>query len=165
MIIRLSKAVMLLGLSLFAFLVTFTNITDYDSNFQFVRHVLSMDTTFEGNAAMYRAIENPTLWHLGYWGIILGEGLTFLFLFLGGLHLIKARNASAAEFHAAKGTAMIGATFGFLVWFVGFMAIGGEWFLMWQSEIWNGQQAAFRFYMSILVVMILVMQRDDELDG
>jgi predicted small integral membrane protein len=163
MLVRLSKAVMLLGLSLFAFLVTFNNVTDYESNFQFVRHVLSMDTTFEDNAAMYRAITNPALWHAGYWGIIAGEGLTFLFLFLGGIRLVRARSASAAEFHAAKGTAMIGATLGFLVWFVGFMAIGGEWFLMWQSETWNGQQAAFRFYMSILAVMILVMQRDDEL--
>ncbi|NHQ76009.1 DUF2165 domain-containing protein [Roseovarius gahaiensis] len=163
MVVRLSKAVMLFGLSLFAFLVTFNNITDYDSNFQFVRHVLSMDTTFEGNAAMYRAITNPTLWHVGYWGIIAGEGLTFLFLFLGGLRLVTARHASSHEFQAAKNMAMIGATLGFLVWFVGFMAVGGEWFLMWQSDTWNGQQAGFRFYMSILAVMILVMQRDDEL--
>jgi len=163
MIFRLSKAVMLFGLSFFAFLVTFNNITDYDSNFEFVRHVLSMDTTFEGNAAMYRAIENPTLWHAGYWGIIVGEGLTCLFLLLGGLRLVQARNASAAEFQAAKSMAMIGATLGFLVWFVGFMAVGGEWFLMWQSPTWNGQQAAFRFYMSILAVMILVLQHDEEL--
>ena len=161
--IRLCKAVMLLGLSLFAFLVTFTNITDYDSNFQFVRHVLSMDTTFEGNAAMYRAITDPTLWEIGYWGIIIGEGLTCLFLFLGGMRLLLARKAPASEFQAAKSTAMIGATLGFLVWFVGFMAVGGEWFLMWQSATWNGQQAAFRFYMSILAVTILVMQRDEEL--
>lgn len=161
--IRLCKAVMLLGLSLFAFLVTFTNITDYDSNFQFVRHVLSMDTTFEGNAAMYRAITDPTLWQIGYWGIIIGEGLTCLFLFLGGMRLLLARKAPASEFQAAKSTAMIGATLGFLVWFVGFMAVGGEWFLMWQSATWNGQQAAFRFYMSILAVTILVMQRDEEL--
>jgi predicted small integral membrane protein len=66
MTIRLGKAVMLLGLLLFAFLVTFANITDHDSNFQFVRHVLSMDTTFEGNTAWYRSVAFPTLWHIGY---------------------------------------------------------------------------------------------------
>mgnify|MGYP006281758479 CR=1 FL=1 len=163
MLVRLGKAAMVLGLALFAFLVTFNNLTDYDSNFQFVRHVLSMDTTFEGNAAMWRAITNETVWTLGYWGIIFGEGLTCLVLLLGGLRLIAARNASAAEFQSAKSLVFVGATLGFFVWFVGFMAIGGEWFLMWQSEIWNGQQAAFRFYMSILAVTILVMQRDDEL--
>jgi len=154
---------MLIGLSLFAFLVTFNNVTDYQSNFQFVQHVLSMDTTFEGNAAMYRAITTPWIWHAGYWGIILGEGLTAVFLFWGGLRLVAAREAPAGIFNQRKDIAAIGATLAFLVWFVGFMAVGGEWFLMWQSQVWNGQQAAFRFYMSILAVLIFVMLPDPEL--
>jgi len=155
---------MLLGLALFAFLVTFNNLTDYDSNFQFVRHVLSMDTTFEGNEAMYRAITTPFMWHAGYWLIIAGEGLTFVLLAWGGLQMLAARAATAAQFQRAKQMAVLGATVGFLVWFVGFMAIGGEWFLMWQSDTWNGQQPAFRFYMSILAVLIFVMQHDAELE-
>lgn len=162
MLVRLCKVVMLLGLALFAFLVTFNNITDYDSNFQFVRHVMSMDTTFEGNAAMYRAITTPWMWHAGYWGVILGEGLTCAFLLWGGLRLFAARHAPAAEFQSRKDIAVVGATVGFLVWFVGFMAVGGEWFLMWQSQVWNGQQAAFRFYMSILAVLIFVMMPDPD---
>lgn len=162
MLVRLSKVVMLLGLSFFAFLVTFNNITDYDSNFQFVRHVLSMDTTFEGNAAMYRAITTPWIWHAGYWVLILGEGLTSLFFLWGGLRLYAARHLTASEFQRRKDIAVVGATLGFLIWFVGFMAVGGEWFLMWQSEIWNGQQAAFRFYMSILAVLIFVMMPDPD---
>jgi len=164
MLVRLSKVIMLLGLALFAFLVTFNNLTDYDSNFQFVRHVLSMDTTFEGNDAMYRAIATPWMWHAGYWLIIAGEGLTFVLLTGGGLQMLAARKATAAEFQRAKQMAVLGATVGFLVWFVGFMAVGGEWFLMWQSDTWNGQQPAFRFYMSILAVLIFVMQHDAELE-
>lgn len=50
-----------------------------------------------------------------------------------------------------------------MVWFSGFMVIGGEWFVMWQSPQWNGQQAAFRFYMAILGVMIFVNQPDRDL--
>lgn len=160
MVVRLCKVAMLLGLALFAFLVTFTNITDYDSNYEFVKHVLSMDTTFPDNAAMYRAITSPALWTLGYWMIIAGEGLTCLFLAWGALRLFAARHASEAEFQSRKDVAVVGATLGFLVWFVGFMAVGGEWFLMWQSSTWNGQQAAFRFYMSILAVLIFVMMPD-----
>lgn len=165
MLVRYCKMVMVLGLSLFAFLVTFNNLTDYNSNFEFVKHVLSMDTTFEGNAAMWRAITDERAWHAAYWALIAAEGATFLLLLAGGLRLLAARSATAAEFQAAKGLAMAGATLGFLVWFVGFMAIGGEWFLMWQSEAWNGQQAAFRFYMSILAVLIFVMLPDDDLDS
>jgi predicted small integral membrane protein len=40
------------------------------------------------------------------------------------------------------------------VWFVGFIAVGGEWFPMWQFSVRNGQEAAFRFYRTILAVLI-----------
>jgi predicted small integral membrane protein len=40
------------------------------------------------------------------------------------------------------------------------MVIGGEWFSMWQLPTWNGQEAAFRFYMTILAVLIFVNQPD-----
>jgi predicted small integral membrane protein len=33
-----------------------------------------------------------------------------------------------------KGLAVVAAGLGFLVWFFGFMVIGGEWFQMWQSS-------------------------------
>jgi predicted small integral membrane protein len=52
---------------------------------------------------------------------------------------------------------------GFVVWYFGFMVIGGEWFAMWQSKSWNGQEAAFRIYMTLLVVLIFVTQPDPEL--
>jgi predicted small integral membrane protein len=156
-IVRLCKIVMVLGLAAFAFLVTFNNITDYNSNFVFVQHVLSMDTTFPDNAAMYRAITVPWMWHVGYWGIIAGEGLTFVLLLIGALRMWGALRATPEEFDRAKTITVMGATVGFLVWFVGFIVVGGEWFLMWQSE-WNGQDAAFRFYMSMLAVLIFVNQ-------
>ena len=78
---RITKLVMVLSVALFAFLVAFDNIydygiCDYGANFAFVRHVLSMDTTFLDPSLMGRAITDPMLWHLSYAAIILGEGLT-----------------------------------------------------------------------------------------
>ena len=46
---RIVKIVMLGSLALFAWLVTFDNLTDYQTNYAFVRHVLSMDATPPGN--------------------------------------------------------------------------------------------------------------------
>jgi len=155
---RLAKIAMVLCLAAFAFMVTFNNITDYNSNFEFVKHVLSMDTTFPGNKGMYRAVTNPTLWHLGYAGIILGEGLTCLLLLAGAVEMIRALSLAPQEFDARKRFVIAGATLGFLVWFFGFMVVGGEWFLMWQSGTWNGQTAAFQFYLSLLGVLIFVNQ-------
>jgi predicted small integral membrane protein len=44
----------------------------------------------------------------------------------------------------------------------GFTAIGGEWYTMWQSQVWNGQQAAFRIAPLILLTVIFVGQQDCE---
>jgi predicted small integral membrane protein len=160
MAVRYAKILMCLCLAVFAFMVTFGNITDYGSNFAFVQHVLSMDTTFPGNALMYRAITNPALWAAGYWLIIAGEGLTCLLFLLSAWQLWSARNSSGEAFDNAKSFTVLGATVGFLVWFLGFIVVGGEWFAMWQSSTWNGQEPAFRFYITILVVLIFVIQPD-----
>ncbi len=56
MLLRLSKIAMIAALAAFAFIVAYDNFVDYDSNYEFVRHVLSMDTTFPNNALMGRAI-------------------------------------------------------------------------------------------------------------
>jgi predicted small integral membrane protein len=163
--LRLTKIAMVGSLALFAFLVTFNNITDYGSNFAFVRHVLSMDTTFPGNALMWRAITTPILWHAGYWGIIAGEALTCAAYVIGTAAMVCALRASGPAFNRAKRFLYVGTALGFLIWFFGFMVIGGEWFAMWQSQAWNGQQAAFRFYAALLGVAIFVSQDDRDLAG
>ena len=160
---RIAKAIMVASLALFALLVTFDNLTDYDTNYTFVRHVLSMDTTFPGNALLYRRITSPTLWQAGYGLIIAGEGLTGIALAVATISLARHLRADGVRFNRAKRFTIIGAAIGFLVWFLGFMVVGGEWFSMWQWPMWNGQEAAFRFYISILAVLIFVNQPDGDL--
>jgi predicted small integral membrane protein len=41
------------------------------------------------------------------------------------------------------------------------MTVGGEWFLMWQSRIWNGQDAAFRLF-AFMGVSLLFLNQPDE---
>lgn len=160
---RLVKTIMVASTALFALLVTLNNIVDYDTNYEFVRHTLSMDTTFPKNALMGRAITAPALWTAGYWLIILTEAAVGITLAIGAIQLARSSRATAAAFNTAKKYALIGVGLGFLLWFTGFMAVGGEWFAMWQSRTWNGQEAAFRFYMTLLAVGIFVNQSDGEL--
>jgi predicted small integral membrane protein len=77
--------------------------------------------------------------------------------------LARSLRADAARFARAKRFVLIGAGIGFLLWFTGFMVVGGEYFAMWQSKLWNGQEAAFRFYLTLLAVLIFVNQPDVEL--
>ena len=74
--IRLVKTTMVASTALFALLVAYNNLADYNSNYEFVRHTLSMDTTFPDNALKGRAITSPALWALAYWSIILAEAAT-----------------------------------------------------------------------------------------
>ena len=60
LIVRLAKIAMTAALAAFAFIVTYDNLIDYGSNYEFVKHVLSMDTTFPGNKLMDRAITDPS---------------------------------------------------------------------------------------------------------
>ncbi len=163
LIARYAKIVMSLVLASFCLLVTFDNITDYGTNYLFVQHVMSMDTTFPGNALMYRSIANPVLWQLAYALIIAAEGVTGILFLAGAIRLIQVRNASGAVFNEAKTLVIAAATLAFLVWFFGFMVVAGEWFAMWQSQTWNGQEAAFRFYMAVLGVLIFVALPDGDL--
>jgi len=163
LITRYAKIVMSACLAAFCLLVVFGNITDYGTNYLFVQHVMSMDTTFPGNALMYRSITSPALWHLCYGLIIAAEAITGILFLAGAIRLWQVRAAPGAVFDKAKGLVVAGALAAFLVWFLGFMVIAGEWFAMWQSQTWNGQEAAFRFYITALAVLIFVVLPDGDL--
>ncbi len=163
MVTRLAKVALSASIALFALLVAVDNVIDYDTNYAFVRHVFSMDTTFPDSTLRSRAVLDENVWRAGYALIIAGEALTGLLFLVGSLRLLLRVRAPAASFEAAKSLVVLGAVAGFAVWFVGFMVVGGEYFQMWQSSEWNGQEAAFRFYMTILAVLIFVNQPDREL--
>jgi predicted small integral membrane protein len=156
-IVRLAKAVVCLPVALFGLLVAADNIIDFDMNYAFVQHVLSMDTIAD-TRLIGRAITDPAIWRLSYGAIIIGEGVTGLCFLTAAIALLIRLRASPALFQKAKTWAVVGGSVGFLVWFLGFLVIGGEWFQMWQSATWNGQQPAFRFVVIILGVLIFIMQ-------
>ena len=66
-------------------------------------------------------------------------------------------------FNRAKVWAVAGLTVGFSLWFFGFLVVAGEYFAMWQSKTWNGQEAAFRITAVLLGVLIFVClpERDE----
>ncbi len=160
LLLRFSKIAMIAALAAFAFIVTYDNIVDYNSNYDFVWHVLSMDTTFPKNELMDRAITDKRIWTAAYAAIIVVEGLTCLLLAIGALALLTRLTAPAERFNRAKVWAVAGLTVGFGLWFFGFLVVAGEYFAMWQSHTWNGQEAAFRITMVILGVLIFVTLPD-----
>jgi predicted small integral membrane protein len=161
--IRIAKIVMIAAIAVFATLVSFGNLTDYWTNFAFVQHVLSMDTIFPNSEIGYRAITSPVLHHLAYAAIVAAEIATAVLCWIGAAALLRRLRADAGTFQRGKTCAVIGLVLGFLLWQVGFMTIGGEWFGMWQSQAWNGVPSAFRIVVVIAAVLIFVAMRDEEL--
>ena len=162
MILRIAKISLIFGVALFYTFVVFNNLADYNSNYQFIRHVLMMDSTFPGNAGMWRALNSPVIHTTFYVCVIAWEALTMLCYWWGGLRLARALRAPAIRFHQDKRLAVIALTLSLLMWLVAFRSVGGEWFLMWQSKTWNGQDAAFRMFMVVGMVLLLLIQPDAE---
>jgi predicted small integral membrane protein len=160
--LRAAKLAMVFAVALYYTLLVFNNIADFDSNYQFVRHVLMMDSTFPGNHGMWRALNQPA-WHLVFYiAIIAWEFVTMISCWWGGLRLASALRGTAAVFVRAKRISIIGLTLGLLMWLVAFLTVGGEWFLMWQSKMWNGQDVAVRMFTVIGIVLLLVALPDTE---
>jgi predicted small integral membrane protein len=162
MMLRTAKTLLVFAVAVYYSFLVFNNVTDYDSNYQFIRHVLMMDSTFPGNHGMWRAL-NSHAWHTAFYlAIIAWESLTMVLCWWGGLRMAKARRRTTAEFRQAGSVAIAALGLSLLMWLVAFLGVGGEWFLMWQSKVWNGQEAAFRMFTVVGIVLLLLVQQEKE---
>ena len=134
--------------ALYITLVAFGNITDFGTNQQFVRHVLAMDTTFKDDDLMWRAITSHAWEDAAYVAIIVWETVAALVL-IAATYLWARRHPRARQL-STLGLLMLLLLFG-----AGFIAIGGEWFAMWQSKTWNGLDAATRVIVLTGVVLLV----------
>jgi len=147
----------------FIALVAFGNITDYATNYAFVQHVLSMDTTnFGGKPGvgldpdiMWRAITSPVAWNVAYVGIIVWEGLAAAVLIAAVVLFIRGL-IRGGDYGSAKSIASIGLLMIVVLFYGGFIAVGGEWFGMWRSTAWNGLDTAMRDGLLSAVSLILI---------
>lgn len=156
---RLSKGCIAASIGVFCLLVGYNNITDYATNYQFVEHVLSMDTMetwFAGEDLKSRAITSTALQTAGYWAIILAELTAGLLGTLGAAFMIKNSMGGGKGFHTGQTLFIGSATIATLVWYFGFAVVGAEWFQMWANQ-WNGQMKAYAFATFILMALVYVL--------
>jgi predicted small integral membrane protein len=163
MVLRLAKILFVAIVAVFLLLVGIDNLLDYGTNYEFVRHVLSMDLVAPDSKLIGRAIPSPFAYHLVYSAIIASELGAGLLCAIGGVRLFRARRLPAAQFAAAKDCAIAGLMLALLLYFFGFMTVAAEWFQMWQAQSFNGQEAAFRLIACFGIALIFLCQREPEL--
>ncbi len=159
--IRMMKGFMVGSIALFFSLVALNNIVDYPSNEQFVHHVMSMDTTFKHPSLMSRAVTQASLQNLNYKLLIAWEITVAAICWVATLLLLKNCKNYQVGYRFAKKVGSLGLGLGFLLYMLGFIDIGGEWFAMWQSSHWNGQSAAGLFASLCLLVLIFLNQAEE----
>ncbi|MEV0679822.1 DUF2165 domain-containing protein [Actinosynnema sp. NPDC050436] len=130
-------------------LVVLGNVTDYETNRAFVQHVFAMDTTFRSPNTAYRAITDQTAVTVAYVLIIAWEAVTAAVLLAALVAWLRGRPA-------ARPLSTAGWVMQVLLFGGGFIVIGGEWFLMWQSKDWNGLSAAFQNFVIAAFGLVLV---------
>jgi predicted small integral membrane protein len=136
-------AVLTLITAAYYLLVAIGNITDFGTNQQFVLHVLEMDTTFNDEDVMWRAIGSSAIQNLAYLLIIAWEVLIAAVLIWALVAWVGALRAGRG-YERPRRLSTLGWTMILLLFAGGFIVIGGEWFQMWQSEDWNGLDPALQ---------------------
>lgn len=142
---RFARLVLTAIAALYMLLVALNNITDFETNRAFVVHVLAMDTTFQSPNTMWRAITSPGWALAAYIAIITWEVIAAAVLTAAVVHWVRSV-AGNRDIPVARSMSTVGWSMVLLLFGGGFIAIGGEWFQMWQSQQWNGlQPAVFNF--------------------
>lgn len=152
--LRASQIAVVASLGALFTLVIFGNVTDYGTNLNFIGHVMSMDTVFPFATTRYRAVTSPTFHHAAYLLIIVTEVVANALIWRGVRRLWRARRDPAPRFAVAKGPATAGLTLGLVLWQVGLIGLGSEWFGMWMSSTWTGLDNAFRYLIMTLGALI-----------
>jgi predicted small integral membrane protein len=124
-------------------LVAFSNITDFGTNQEFVKHVFAMDTTFNDPDVTWRKITSEAIQNIAYVLIIAWEVLTALVLIWAFVAWVGALRAGGG-YDRPRRLSTLGWTMVLLLFAGGFIVIGGEWFVMWQSSDWNGLDPALQ---------------------
>lgn len=161
MLIRYLKIILVLLVGLTGLFFVAGNIANWNAGLDLVRYVLSMEGHEIYGSHIFPPVTNSALVTIAYLLILAGESLVAALSFKGGWDLWSARKGSADIFNASKTYSILGTGMAMVVWFGGFIVIGGVLFQMWQTKIGSGSfHDAFIFAVIGGLVMLFVSNPD-----
>ena len=154
---RYSKIALVWAMALYSSMVAFRNLLDYD-----YWYFVSPDS--HGG---WRNFDPSFPYHLFFVAIILVEVAIAVLCWWGGVRLFRARE-DAELFNQAKGFSIAGLTLGIVLWFTRFTTFGGEWSLMFHSDViglYDERQSAFRPVVILGIILLYLVRPDGEKDA
>jgi predicted small integral membrane protein len=156
---RAASSMFVLMVGFYYLMVAFDNITNplnpNASNWPFVQGVLSGDGVPGNSGFEWRFIHQPWIHGLFYLGIILGESCAGVLLLTAGILGIR-RAADPLKWSSAQRLSFVGGLVGLLIFFTGFITIGGNWFIMFLNAKWNGLEPAFQNSTMTICMLLFV---------
>ena len=161
MAIRYLKIILVILVGLQGLLYVAGNSANWNTGLESVAYVLSMEGHEIYGSHIVPPVTNSALVTIAFLVILAGEFLVGALSLKGAWDLWSARKGSPDAFEAAKTYAVLGTGMAMVVWFGGFVVIGGVLFQMWQTQIGHGSFAdAFVFAASGALVLLFVSTPD-----
>ncbi|BDD10607.1 hypothetical protein FUAX_30390 [Fulvitalea axinellae] len=135
---RLIKLVMVLGIALQMWLVSIGNVADPEVNWEYIKHILSMDLV-EGEGYKTRAILNESFQKIAYISIIILEFASAILCTAGSFLMFLNIRKDDSRGRQIAGYGLLVVIF---LFFVCFYVVGGEYFQMWRAKGWDARQVA-----------------------
>jgi len=166
MTIRLLKIILVMFVGLQGCLYVAGNLANWDSGLSAVGYVLGMEGHEVYGNHIFPPITNPVLVTIAFLSIISGEFLVGALSLTGAWHLWRERRSDAESFNSAQKFAILGAGMAMVVWFGGFVVIGGALFQMWQTQVGTGSfEGAFIYGATSALVLLFVNSPDPSCSG
>ncbi|MGB0132458.1 DUF2165 family protein [Dokdonella sp.] len=161
MAIRFLKIVLVVFVGLQGWFYVAGNLANWDSGVGAVAYVLGMEGHEAYAAHIVPPITSPALISVAFLVIILGEFLIGALSLKGAWDLWQTRNRDADAFNGAKRYAILGAGMALVVWFGGFVVMGGALFQMWQTQMGSASfDGAFIYAATSGLVLLFVNSPD-----
>lgn len=162
MAIRYLKIVLVVFLGLQGWLYVAGNVANWNAGLDTVGYILGMEGNEVYPVRIFPSVTHPALVTIAFLIILTGEFLVGALSLKGAWDLWRVRQASTESFNAAKTFALLGAGMTMVVWFGGFVVLGGALFQMWQTQIGGGSFGnAFVFAATGGLIFLIVRQPDE----
>lgn len=159
------KSIMLGGIGSIYFIASVTNFLDYDTNFQWIKQILTMQNTVQNPAITSRAIHADFIHHMVYKMVLLWE-LVMGLLCLGTGLLSLWNYKKPILFNKIISVGTWGVFGAFLFHGYVYYAVANEWFAAWQATTMGTKVASLPFVVLTGITLILLKlpdsQREDE---